>query len=113
MNAAGFTTEDFSAWCAWTWQVQTAPLIINGASYQSPVLCETGFQWGDENNGNGGWFGYSLNPYIGHMKDRWDGRVTTARALMTPSQEASATFVYDGVPAPTEDVPEKDLSGEV
>jgi hypothetical protein len=109
MNAAGFTVQEFSAWCDWTWMVQTAPLIISGVSYPSPVLCETGFQIGDENNGSGGWFGYSLFPYYGHMGDRWNGRVTAPRALLAPSE----TFVYDGVPAPSEDVPEKDLSGEV
>jgi len=107
MNQAGFTVDEYSEWCDWTWLVQTAPLVIGNTTYPSPVLCEAGFQWGDENSGSGGWWGYSLSPYIGHMKERWDGRIVTR---LGGGKAPPHEFIYEGETPPYEVPPPKSMA---
>jgi hypothetical protein len=87
-------------------QVQSAQLTIGGVGYVSPVLCETGFQWGDDYQGSGGWWGYRLDPYIGVITDLVQARISP--------RDVAAAFEPVDVHAGTEpaysEPPPKDVS---
>lgn len=102
---AGFTQDEFRAWCAYALKVQMQPLIIAGKSYPSPFLAGTIFQWGNNYNGSGGWWGYGLDEYISTLETAWRGQLPAEK---TVSWQVDLTM-GDAPPAGYEP-PAKDLS---
>jgi len=80
-NWAGFTPDEFRAWCAFYLKVQQQSLLVNGRSYPSPFLAATLFQWGNTYGGSGGWLGYALDNYIGTLQSAWAGQLPAEKAL--------------------------------
>jgi len=82
MRWAGFTSAEFRAWAAYRLKVVTQRLTMpDGKQYDSQYRFGTGFQWGDENNGSGGWWGYGLSPYIPELQAAYRGEIVAERAL--------------------------------
>lgn len=78
---AGFTQDEFRAWCAFYLKVQQQPLVVNGKTYPSPFVAATLFQWGNTHGGSGGWLGYALDNYIGVLQSAWANQLPTEKAL--------------------------------
>lgn len=79
----GFTGDQFDAWCAYYLGVMNAPLIVGGTEYPTPVVATTIFQWGNDYNGPGGWWGYNLIPeYVDKLAARWSGEYSGSRDVL-------------------------------
>lgn len=58
--AHGISSENIAAWCRKFIELSSAPMVIDGVSYPSPVRGAAIFQAGDSNTGQGGWGGYNV-----------------------------------------------------
>lgn len=106
-NWAGFTPDEFRAWCAYFMKVSQQSLVIGGVSYPSPMLAATLFQWGNTYGGSGGWLGYALDNYIGVLQSAWAGQVPAEKALEADDEIA----LYAGEIPPSDYAPAaKDFS---
>jgi len=103
---AGFTAAEFAAWCSYYLKVQMTPMVINGTSYPSPFVGSTLFQWGNNNNGSGGWWGYGLDEYVGTLEAAWRGKIVAEKAL-------EHINVYDGALPPDDYAPARKVLGGV
>jgi hypothetical protein len=100
-NWAGFSADEFRAWCAFYLKVQQQPLVIAGKTYPSPFLAATLFQWGNVYDGPGGWLGYALDNYIGVLQTAWAGQLPAEKALGMDDEIA----LYAGELPPADYVP--------
>lgn len=66
---ADYSADEFRSWALRYLDIQRTPLIVNGREYPSPFIASTLYQWGDNHNGAGGWWGYGLDPYIGVLEE--------------------------------------------
>lgn len=85
MRQAGFTSGEVRAWMAYRLKVVRQALVMpDGKQYDSPYMFGTGFQWGDEYAGSGGWWGYGLSPYISEFQAAYRGEIAAERAAYAP-----------------------------
>lgn len=66
---AGFSDDEFRAWCMSYLALQRADLVVDGRSYPSPFVASTLYQLGGELKGE--WQGYELNRYMAVLEDIW------------------------------------------
>lgn len=76
---ANYSTEEFASWAARYLSIQRQPL----AGKPSPFIASTLFQWGDQNNGPGGWWGYGVDAYIAHLRGLWQATMRPIPASMS------------------------------
>lgn len=99
---AGFTPDEFRAWCAYQLKVQQQPLVVSGQQYPSPYLAGTLFQWGNNYQGSGGWWGYGLDEYVSVLEAAWRGQLPAEKSLAAVDVHAGA-LVPDGYEPPAKD----------
>jgi hypothetical protein len=65
-KAHGISQAEFTAWCNAYVALQTAPLVVDGKSYPSPILGGAIFQLGG--NGDAKWDGYNVLGYLPSLR---------------------------------------------
>lgn len=68
-KAHGYSLEKFRDWCDKYIKLQSAPMIINGKSYPSPIIGGAIFQASDR----GRWDGYEISDYLPALREFYDG----------------------------------------
>lgn len=78
--AHGATQQYFRDWCRKYIALQSAPMVIDGKSYPSPIIGGAIFQLGG--NGDQRWAGYNIASYLPTLREFYGpGARTAARAL--------------------------------
>jgi hypothetical protein len=65
--AHSYSEQQIKEWIALNIQAQTAPIIVNGKQYESPVRGQAIFAVGD--NGDARWKGYNVTQYIPTIRE--------------------------------------------
>ncbi len=99
--AHGSTHEYFRTWCAKTIALQSAPMVINGKSYPSPIIGGAIFQLGG--NGDQRWAGYDVTGYLPILRDFYNGLPKSAarkNSVSNPRAKAGGTVAASNVASP-------------
>jgi hypothetical protein len=74
--AHGATQQYFRDWCRKYITLQSAPMVINGKSYPSPIIGGAIFQLGG--NGDQRWQGYNIAGYLPVLRESYSGASTAS-----------------------------------
>jgi murein DD-endopeptidase MepM/ murein hydrolase activator NlpD len=78
---AGFTQSEFDEWMRYMLNVLSQPIVVGGVTNASPFVGMTIFQWGNNHNGAGGWWGYGLDEYVSRLKAAYDGLIPATKEI--------------------------------
>lgn len=87
---AGFSPGEFDGWMSYVMKVLTQAVIVSGVTYPSPFVGMSLFQWGNNSQSSGGWWGYGLDEYTGRLKAAYDGLVVADRTQASVDLHAGA-----------------------
>ena len=66
---AEYTDDEFRAWADFYLDAVTAPLVVDGVEYPSPLIASTLFQLGEQS-----WAGYDMGDYLDVLKELYRSR---------------------------------------
>jgi hypothetical protein len=93
--AHGASQAYFRDWCAKYIALQSAPLMINGVAYPSPIRGGAIFQLGG--NSDPRWEGYNIASYLPQLRPYYSGialPTATPTRTVTPTPEATAALGF-------------------